>query len=128
VAFTAAAPTPGPHSHALPSRTVAAVLSRPDVDKWLAAIDEELGSSLKFEVWEEDHLLGEKQALPSFFIFEIPDCLGRCVCRERALMRISPDACQLGGLHDYAGYNANPTAIVKCLCIDLPPAASMCSK
>jgi hypothetical protein len=70
-ALTAAVDTPGPHSLALPPRTVAEGLSRPDADKWQAAIDEELASRRKFGVWEEVHLLEEKQALPSLFIFEI---------------------------------------------------------
>jgi hypothetical protein len=68
---TAAVDTPGPHSHALPPRTVAEGLSRPDADRWQAAIDEELASCRKFGVWEDIHLREEKQALPSFFIFEV---------------------------------------------------------
>jgi hypothetical protein len=63
-AFTAAVATPGLHSHALPPRTVAEALSRPDVDSWQAAIDEELASCQKFGVWEEVHLPEAKQALP----------------------------------------------------------------
>jgi hypothetical protein len=70
-ASAAAAATPGPHSHALPPRTVAEALSCPDADRWQAAIDEELGSCLDFGVWEEVVLPEGKQALPSFFIFEV---------------------------------------------------------
>jgi hypothetical protein len=62
--------TPGPHSRALPPRTVAEALSRPDADRWRAASDEELASCGEFKVWEEVHLPKGKQALPSFFIFE----------------------------------------------------------
>jgi hypothetical protein len=70
-AFTAAVVAPGPHSHALPPRTVTEALSRPDADKWQVAIDTELGSCLDYGVWEEVGLPEGKQALPSFFIFEI---------------------------------------------------------
>jgi hypothetical protein len=70
-ALTTAVDTPGSHSHALPPRAVAEGLSHPDADRWQAAIDEELASCHKFGVWEEGHLQEEKQALPSFFIFEI---------------------------------------------------------
>jgi hypothetical protein len=69
-AFKAAVNTPGPHSHALPPRAVAEAVSRPDADRWRAAIDEELASCREFKVWEEVHLPKGKQALPSFFIFE----------------------------------------------------------
>jgi hypothetical protein len=68
--FKAAVNTPGPHSRALPPRTVAEALSRPDADRWRAAIDEELASCRELKVWEEVHLPKGKQALPSFFIFE----------------------------------------------------------
>jgi hypothetical protein len=70
MAFKAVVNTPGPHSHALPPRAVAEALSRPDADRWRAAIDEELASCREFKVWEEVHLPKGKQALPSFFIFE----------------------------------------------------------
>jgi hypothetical protein len=42
-----------------------------DANKWQAAIDEELGSCPTLGVWEEVHMPKGKQALPSFFIFEI---------------------------------------------------------
>jgi hypothetical protein len=70
-ALTAAVDTPGPHSHALPPRTVPEGLFRLYADRWQAAIDEELASFHKFGVWEQVHLPEEMQALPSFFIFEI---------------------------------------------------------
>jgi hypothetical protein len=69
-ALTAAVDTPGPHNHALPPRTVAEGLARPDV-RWQAVIDEELAPCRKFGVWEEVHLPEKKQALPSVLIFEI---------------------------------------------------------
>jgi hypothetical protein len=56
---------------ALPQRTVAEALPCLNANKWQAAIDEELGSCQTFGVWEEVHLPGETQALPSFFIFEM---------------------------------------------------------
>jgi hypothetical protein len=72
-AFAAAAARcgPGPHSHALPPRTVTEAHSRPDAGRWRVAIDEELESCMKFGVWEEVDLPEGKQALPSFFIFEV---------------------------------------------------------
>jgi hypothetical protein len=70
-AFTAAVATPCPHSHSLPSRTVAEVLSCPDANRWHLAIDEDFGSCQAFGVWKEVHLPKEKLALPSFFIFAI---------------------------------------------------------
>ena len=51
-------------------RTVAEALSRHDAALWQQAIDEELASCLKHEVWEECDLPPGKQALPSRFIFE----------------------------------------------------------
>jgi hypothetical protein len=70
-AFTAAAATLGPHSHSLPPMTLAEVLSRLEADRLQAAIDEELGSYQELGVWEKVYLPEDKQALPSFFAFEI---------------------------------------------------------
>jgi hypothetical protein len=42
-----------------------------DANKWQASIDEELGSCPTLGVWEKVHMPKGKQALPSFFIFEI---------------------------------------------------------
>jgi hypothetical protein len=69
--LAATAATSGPHSHALPPRSVAEALARQDAHKWQAAIDAELGSCRSFGVWDERDLPTGKQALPSFFIFEI---------------------------------------------------------
>jgi hypothetical protein len=68
--FAAAVATTGPHSHALPPKTVAEALSRQDADRWQAATDEELASCRTFGVWENCELPTGKQALPSRFVFE----------------------------------------------------------
>lgn len=57
--------------HDSPPRSVAAALSRPDAAKWRDAIDAEVASCMKHDVWEPCDLPPGKQALPSHFIFEI---------------------------------------------------------
>jgi hypothetical protein len=68
----AACDYPGPtQPRTAAERTVAEALSRPDVDTWQAAFDEELAFCKKLGVWEEAHLPEAKHTLPSFFIFEM---------------------------------------------------------
>jgi hypothetical protein len=78
-ALTAAVDTPGPHSHALPPRTVAECLSCPNADRCQAAIDEELASCTKFGVWEEVHVPEEKQAPLSFFKIKVDGRYKACL-------------------------------------------------
>jgi hypothetical protein len=55
-------------SHALPPRTEAEALSRPDADQWQQAIEDEVKSCLEFGAWEPADLPEGKQALPSRFV------------------------------------------------------------
>jgi hypothetical protein len=54
-------------SHALPLRTVAEALSRPDADQWQQAVEDEVKSCLEFGAWEPAE---GKQALPSRFVLD----------------------------------------------------------
>ena len=53
-----------------PPRSVTEALARSDATEWQKAIDEEVNSCLKHEVWVDCDLPPGKQALPSRFIFE----------------------------------------------------------
>jgi hypothetical protein len=52
-----------------PPRSVTEALARSDATEWQKAIDEEVNSCIKHEVWVDCDLPPGKQALPSRFIF-----------------------------------------------------------
>jgi hypothetical protein len=56
-------------SHALAPRSIPEALARSDAAHWKEAIDQEIMSCIKYQVWEECTLPKGKHALPCFFIF-----------------------------------------------------------
>jgi hypothetical protein len=42
-----------PQSHALPPSTVKEALARPDASEWVRAMEEEVQSCLRYDVWKE---------------------------------------------------------------------------
>jgi hypothetical protein len=58
-----------PQSHALPPSSVKEALARPDASEWVRAMEEEVKSSLRYDVWKECELPARRQALPSRFVF-----------------------------------------------------------
>jgi hypothetical protein len=59
-----------PQSHALPPSTIEEALAHPYASEWVRAMEEEVQSCLRYDVWKECELPAGKQALPSTFVFE----------------------------------------------------------
>jgi hypothetical protein len=59
-----------PCSYALPPRTVQEALKRPDASQWQRAIDDEITSCLKLDLWEATSMPEGNQALPSRFVLD----------------------------------------------------------
>jgi hypothetical protein len=57
-------------SHALPPRTVAVAVSRPDAVQWQQAIDDEITSCLMFGAWESVDLPPGMHMLPSRIVLD----------------------------------------------------------
>jgi hypothetical protein len=55
-------------SHVLPPSTVNEALAHQDASEWVRAMEEEVQSCLRYDVWKECELLAGKKALPSRFV------------------------------------------------------------
>jgi hypothetical protein len=69
-----------PQSQKVVPTSVAEARTLPDSARWQEAIESEVGSMVKYGVWEHADLPPGKQALPSFFIFDLKRD-GRCKAR-----------------------------------------------